>query len=228
MNFKQYSRHMLIDNNIQNNTEYYCSHNIRKKRKIKPILKKSHNIFYPSEKDTLFWCFFIIIKDMASYMMNQRNQFQIEQQMKINYIPRAKENWLDIKKHKIKKSNLVFQQNLTIDFFIILCILEKINIFILRKKMYYSLIFDETKPINIVSFQHNKMGLYILNDNERAQKIEYITNNFVCIPHIHKPLKGISLYKIKDLKEICKRLDIVSDNKTKKEMYSDIMIYYEN
>jgi len=65
------------------------------------VNKNSNEYFIPREKDTLFWCFFIMKYGKESYNDLGKINIVIERKWKIDYIERLRKNKESIKRHKI-------------------------------------------------------------------------------------------------------------------------------
>jgi hypothetical protein len=54
--------------------------------------KEVNNIFYPSEKDSLFWCFYVIKNGLMEYQMLQHKNLVFEKKIKIEYVEKMRKN----------------------------------------------------------------------------------------------------------------------------------------
>ena len=111
--------------NIQNNRK---KDNIQNNRKKDNIQNKKNNInkkenddfFYPDDKyeNKLFWCWFIFVNDLSKYY-NINNVFKEEQEIKIAYVSKIRENKNKLKEIKLKKTqienDLVYQKNMSFE-----------------------------------------------------------------------------------------------------------------
>ena len=82
------------------------------------------------EKDSLFWCFYIMKYGYDDYnMLNQH--FLIEKNLKIESISKIREDKELLKKHKLKRSEieneLANDEKITLKGFLALCIYNKLN-----------------------------------------------------------------------------------------------------
>jgi hypothetical protein len=48
--------------------------------------KENNNFFYPRDKDSLFWCFYIIKNGLLNYQMIQNKNIVYEKGVKIDYV----------------------------------------------------------------------------------------------------------------------------------------------
>jgi hypothetical protein len=199
--------------------------------------KSKENIFLPKEKDTLFWCFYVIKYGFSSYEYPGNTSFSNEKNEKFKFIELLRINKNDLKNHKIKnikediEDELANKEIIGIKTFMALCISEKINIFFVHKRKYYELLVVDGNPFHIIHF-NDKNYYYEMNDlNETTPKILYYKENYFKLENFDKPLKSITYYKVNELTEIYNKLNNECQNnddslkkKTKKEIYDLILL----
>ena len=95
-----------------------------------------------------------------------------------------------------------------------LCLLYNINVIIVKKKVYQSIIYSDD---NILRFIELVDGNYKIID-----PIEDLKNNFLEVTNIENPLKSMSAYKLCDLKKMCDILKISYSIEKKADLYSKI------
>ena len=208
-------------------------------QEVKPVIhtkKKVHTKFVPQKKDTLFWCFYIMINGFSQYEYPGNNSFENEKAEKFRLIEflRKKENKDILKIHKIGKikedieNDLASQERIGVKTFIALCYTHRINVlFIHRRKCFhihgghpeetYHVIHKYDPPYQ------NPHGLYKYaydHDATEEDKRRYLDpNQYHKWEVIDKVLKAISSYKVADLKQLCVLNNIEHEGKTKSEMY---------
>jgi len=238
-----YESYILNENNMQNYLKYKL--NIEKEAVFKFIERKPKSIpsklplFIPSEQDSLFWCYYIILNGDCDYeMLNVKNSL-ISKQIKINYVTKIRENKPVIKTYKFDtitsiESNLANDNNISIKTVMSLCAIDKINLIFVSRKTYFELLMNDTEPIYIIreiesqSKYSKKYGFEIANNDS----LENIRTTLYKIENLDKPIKGLSSYKVKDLTDICDKLAIqttnteTGKNKTKNELYESIIQYF--
>lgn len=226
--------HKIVNSNIRNyNAKMYKNENNAK--------EKQDLFFVPREKDTLFWCFYIIKNGDTKYeTLYSRNEV-FTSQLKIEYIEKIRKEKQIVKTYKFDtianiESNLLNDKIMNVKTFLTLCVIENLNIIVVTNKTYYELLMNDTNDIYIVRCLENKSkGQY-----EKKYGFELVTKEYADLnikPHyyrvdnIDKPIKAISAYKSEDLVEICKKLGIDTvDNekgktKLKKDLYEAIVQY---
>tara|TARA_B110001450_G_scaffold256524_1_gene287365 strand:+ start:3561 stop:4316 length:756 start_codon:yes stop_codon:yes gene_type:complete len=231
------SKYMMTEYNINKFLLNKCD---KSKKKINNTLvkkneikKEENNIFYPKFKDTLFWCFYIINEGVNKFFIINNNEFIIEKNYKIKLAETLKEFKDDLKKYKLKKSNI--ESKLVNDAFIDLeclnafCLIFKKSIILIDNNKYYEFMYSSNN-LTIIIKNGEKYGYYDnLCKDEKDKLVLNIKNEKWRIDNYNKPLKSVSSYTIKDLHEICNKLNIplnsnLNKKKTKKELYEDILI----
>lgn len=228
--FTNMSEYMLTNDNIlryrRNRMEIPQQ---EKKTKIKQVEKTNNNIFYPTQHDELFWCFYIALKGKAYYDFNNNKSFIYEKQFKINTVELLREKKDLLKVEKIKKNivedELVNSKRISLVTLHALCILYKISIVYVWNRKYTEFLYGDTnKNIIIGDAIHKKCGIY---ESIEDSELNHIYSTYWHIDNYMKPLRGISAYTIKDLHDICDKLNIkivdtTGKNKTKKKLYENI------
>jgi hypothetical protein len=135
--------YMLDEKNIDKSLEkkLVSSKNDNKNKNMLSDKPKT-NIFIPREKDTLFWCFYIIANGEMKYeTLNNKNEV-IAKQIKIEYIEKIRKEKKTIKIYKFDsisniESNLVNDNCISAKTFLTLCVLENRNVIYISKKTYF-------------------------------------------------------------------------------------------
>ena len=182
------------------------------------------DIFFPRQKDMLFWCFYILLHDMTTYEITS-NYFSIEKECKYKWIEEfrcKKEMFKPIKvSRNVVEDELANARTISMASIKALCHMKNMNVFYIDNKKYYEVIVNDTSPIHIIEKTEGKYGI---KQNITNDKIEYYRANYWKLEKMDKPLKAISSYKVDQLKDICKRLNIdVLQGMTKPQMYEKIL-----
>jgi hypothetical protein len=187
------------------------------------------NKYKPKQKDSLFWCFYILKNGFSKYEMDIFNQyFIIEKQEKFKYIDLLRKNKDILKMHKIKpltelEDDLANKERITIKTFFALCAIEKINIALIDKRKIYEFVFDDSPNFHVVHRDSISYEHYIELDIN-SDKLSQYRETYYKVNSCDNGLKAISSYKLEELLELCKKLDIqiINDGarkKTKKDIY---------
>ena len=217
-------------NNLQNTKPKFDV--IKNKNKSKN--EKTDFIFIPKEKDSLFWCFYIMKNGEHSYNMIDYKNLIVEKKIKIEYIERIRKEKQLLKTYKFStltniENNLLNQDKLDINTFLTLCVIENFNILFIKNKCYFELLMNDTSDLHII---------YLLENDKYGFETTSIMNadtkktNLFKLDNIEKPIKSISSYKVKELTDICIKLGIetinknTSKNKSKKDLYEAIIQFF--
>jgi hypothetical protein len=236
---KELNNNILSLKNINN----FCKHkqiievnNKSNKNNINIKNNNNNNIYKINHKDTLFWCFYILKNSFSKYeMINiENNIFTIEKEEKYKYISILR-NYKDLlKQYKIKplyvlEDELANKDFISIKTFLALCIIENINIFIVNNRSYFELIINNDINTNFIIHKENDNNKYYIEFYDK-NKVEFLKKNYLSINNFDNKLKSISSYKLDDLIDIAKRLniDLNKNNKklTKKEIYEMLIINF--
>lgn len=216
LTLKNMSNISIITNEINNNIKAIV--NIPKKN-----IANVSDIFFPRQRDQLFWCFYVILHGESEYDIIP-NYFTLEKEVKYKWIEvfrGKKELFKPIKvSRNVVEDELANAKVITMATVKALCHLNDINIFYIDDKKYYEIMTNSEKSIYLIEKIDGKFGL---KQKISVEKIEYYREHYWKLENLDKPLKAVSSYKVNDLKDICKRLHIDSSNMTKPQMYEKIL-----
>ena len=196
--------------------------------------KKSRvkNSFYsPKQKDTLFWCYFIIKSGFSAYEYPGTTTFVNEKEMKFQCIEELRKSKQILKVKKIKnlgedvEYELANKDRIGMKTFIALCIATNINVLFIHKKKCFELTINEEEPVHVVhQIEENGHTKYYYEVECSEESIDKYKKSYYKWENVDKPLKAPSSYKVKELNNLCKIFDIsFSQKKTKKEIYDAIL-----
>jgi len=233
--FNNLQDYMLDESNIIKSLEMKMQTNketFKSKNEDKNIKPKT-SIFVPREKDTLFWCFYIMKHGDAKYEMLEHKNIIIEKKNKIEYVEKIRKEKQTVKTYKFAtlthiENNLANDNYLDIKTFLTLCAIENLNILFVKNKTYYELLMNDSSELHIVYLLQNEKYGYEINSTNAEQ----IKSTLYKLDNIDKPIKSMSGYKISELVEICEKLAIDTVNKEtnkakcKKDLYEAIIQYF--
>ena len=216
-------------NVIHKNTKKRENKNTKKNDTFNQMTPIKETKYKPKQKDSLFWCFYILKNGFSKYEMEIFNQyFIIEKQEKFKYIDLLRKNKDILKMHKIKpltelEDDLANKERISIKTFFALCSIEKINIALIDKRKIYEFIFDDSPNFHVVHRDSISYEHYIELDINADKLLQY-RESYYKVNSCDNGLKAMSSYKLEELIELCKKLDIqiVNDGprkKTKKDIY---------
>jgi hypothetical protein len=235
--YKTEKNDKYVDNNKNNAI-------ILKDESNKDLQISTNSLFFPSEKDSLFWCFYIMKNGEASYEMIDFKNLIIEKKIKIEYVEKLRKEKQLLKTYKFAtlthiENQLANEQRIDINTFLTLCVLENLNIFYISKNTYFELLMNDTSVIHLIKKGFVAGNNYVANfgyktDNKESEEITKYKNEFYKIDNIDKPIKSISTYKVQELIDFCNKLSIETvnnetkknKNKNKNELYESLIQYF--
>jgi hypothetical protein len=214
---------------------------------VKPTKKPrmEEKIYKPRQKDSLFWCLYILKNGYFKYEMEIINQyFVVEKTEKFKYIEMLRKNKDLIKLHKIKpftelENDLANKDKISIKTFFALCILENINVLLVDKRKVYEITcidIDETHPVNVIH-RNSQTYEHFIELNSSPDILQKYRDTYYKMETFDSTLKAIGSYKVDELIDLCKKLDINIDKndsndedhkkkKTKKDIYELLVLNY--
>ena len=210
----------------------------------KPAAKtipKIETMYKPKQKDSLFWCFYILKNGFSNYEMEINNHyFTVEKDVKFSYIQALRQNKDLLKIHKIKpftelEYNLAHDDRITIKTFFALCAIEKINVLLINKRKVYELLCSDITNNSPLKVIHRNSDTYehTIEINPTNEAIHKYKNSFYIMESFESKLKSINSYKLDELKDLCNKLDInINATKgntkkvTKKDIYEHLVMNY--
>ena len=236
-------RYSLIDENIKksisNRLEQESNKNISKisqnKEHFNTTKSKDNDNFIPRQKDTLFWCFFLMKNGDVKYEITDKNLI-VEKRIKIEYVEKIRKEKALVKTYKFAtlthiENQLVNETCIDIPTFLTLCVLENLNVFYIKKQVHYELLMNDTNIIHVIRLLDNGKYCYELSNNNILSVDKY-RNSLYKMDNIDKPVKAFSAYKLSDLIDFCNKLAIETVNKetgkhkNKKDLYESIIQYF--
>ena len=221
---------MLTKNNL--NKYYLLSEESFKNLNYKPDKVKvdnkkilNENNFTIDKEDKLFWSFYIFLNGYDEYYLI-KNFFITEKNIKINNIIKIRENKDLLKSHKIVKSvienELANEKKISIITLNALALMYKLNILYIKNIFIYVMNYsdDPLKECKNIIEEKKDKEIYLIN--LESEIIDQVLNNYYIIDNINKPFNAISYYKIQDLINIAKKLNLDSQNKKKVDFYNKI------
>ncbi len=233
--FNNLQDYMLSEENIKKTLVMKIETNVRtfKSKMEDKNMKPKSSIFVPKEKDSLFWCFFIMKYGDVKYETMDNKNIIIEKKNKIEYVEKIRKEKQIVKTYKFAtlthiENNLANDNYIDIKTFLTLCAIENLNILFVKNKTYYELLMNDSNELHIVYLLQNDKYGYEINPTNAEQ----IKSTYYKLDNIDKPIKSMSGYKISELIEICQKLAIDTINKEtnkskcKKDLYEAIIQYF--
>ena len=199
-----------------------------KSDKISQDTTTQSDFIIPKYDDKLFWCWMIFYYGIADYELTQNHNWQRESLEKITIVEKIRKQKQILKELKIKKNKLegelVTDSHTSVDTIIVLCAIHNYNFVYIKNKFYYK--YESKTPSKTLIIKDNgEAKIYIGNNSD-----EYLMKctNLWRVYDLKKPLKALTVYKLKELQTICKILNLPTHDsngkkKTKKVMYHSIL-----
>ena len=181
--------------------------------------------FTPAHKDKLFWCFYVLLNGFSDYEFNKTGHYALEKSFKIKTVEKLREMKSEIKGLKLKISEvedeLVNKEQITLKGLQVLCLVYKVSITYIYDRKYCEFLYgDDIKGV----IEKQSKGAHSL----LYEDCENVKQTYWCIENVQKPLNAPTAYTLKELQDICIKLEIplkndLGKNKTKKDLYEDIL-----
>lgn len=196
------------------------------------------NMRIPPEKDTLFWCYFLMSQGDFEYQKLRHKNTVVEKQLKLEYVTKLRENKSCLKApHRFDtfanlENNLANDPTIHIKTVAALCVIDKLNIVYIHKKTYFMLTMTDSPTYYVIqtnttsNYQKNKYGFMVTDD------VRPFIASLHVVEQLDKPVKGLSSYKVQELIDIANKLGISviratdAKKKTKNELYESIVQYF--
>lgn len=199
-NLQQYE---ITSNSVINNTKKNIvnNHSIKNQHYVIPKLNQ------------YYWFYYI-----CKYGKEYNKTLELATKDKFAQIELVRNNISGIKLLKIKKQlfeeDLIYAKNIHISTLKILAYYNKLSLLILKKGCYY--FFNYGTEVYVL--QYGKM--YTITEEE----LKDIQKNNYCIPMVDKIMYASSHYRLNDLYDIAKQLDISYNKILKIDLYNCIKI----
>ena len=217
----------------------------KEKRKNEQNIKKSiisnenqSRLWTPNERDTLFWCFYIMVNGLDTYKQMSNRNIVVEKQLKIEYIDKFRENKTLVKTHRLGplshiENMLLNESCIDMKTFQALCILDNVSCVFTFGKCYHEINIDKDEELgDDISNIHiivsnsviNERKKYSYKSNTTLDSIHLVRNTMFYVDNLTKPVKAMTSYKLDELIDMCNRLQIEIEPKLKKkELYERIV-----
>ena len=202
-------------------------------------------IFSPRETDGLFWCFYVSLNDLSTYMDNRAKSFSIEHDFKIQAIEKMRDSDFkaSMKAHRVRLSTvedeLANSKKITASTVKALALLynECFCIVNVAKRTYFVAgSNDRLSSAKIIYYADDKFYIKLNTCNDSiatTPDLSTITNEYYLLESLEKPIKSITSYTALELQTIAGKLDIdikndnkdknTNKSKTKQQLYTEIL-----
>ena len=171
---------------------------------------KNINIFDPSiiHKDSLFWCFYVLLYGMEAYEMLGNQHFVEEKTKKFQYIELLRKKKDLLKIYKIKplseiEDELANKDSIGVKTFAALCTVFNLNAMVINKRKYYEIRMTDSKTTII--HQYEQPSKFVMEYKTTEETIDNYRQTFFKLDKLDYKLKSITSYKTEDLIELCNK-----------------------
>ena len=205
------------------------------------VKNKTDRMYRPKQKDSLFWCFYILKNGFFNYEMEINHKyFVVEKSEKFKYIELLRKKKDILKIHKIKpftdiEDDLSNKDRISIKTFFALCIVENINVLLVSNRKVYEFLCNDDTPINVIHRNNETYENYIELEATK-ETIQKYRETYYMMSSFDATLKSMASYKVDELIDLCKKLGINLDNckskkgddkkLTKKDIYEQLVLNY--
>ena len=198
--------------------------------------KNNNSYFFPKQKDSLFWCFYIMKNGIDNYEMLGLITPIVEKKLKIEYVEQIRKQKTLIKPYKFAsisniENQLANEHNINLKTMLSLCVIENVNVLFINNKTYYELLMNDGPDIHIInSLDNHHFGCKPVSTHN--SEVVNLKTSLFKIDNIDKPIKSISSYKVSELLDFCTKLAIETYNKetgktkSKKELYEAFIQHF--
>lgn len=194
---------------------------------LAPPKAEKRSSFICSQRDRLFWSFFVALKGTSEFLALGQHAFSEEKKFKIESVAIMRQKVAQLKVANISinqaESEMVNAREITLVGLEALCIAYDLSLFYIVGKSYYDFRYGDKYHV----IERVDRGCAVLHDDVDAKISD--TRETLFMMNTRKPLKGISSYVIGELQAIAKRLDVhtITDTGkplTKKVLYEALVL----
>jgi hypothetical protein len=190
--------------------------------------------FVPKMFDTLFWCLQCFLNREEDFDLKRQN-IVTEKQLKILYVEKLRLSKEKVKAYKFAsmteiENELANEKKINHAAFLTLCVLENVNICVVKKNTYFELILNDTDVL--LTLKEKMNGVYGFKEESIKENLENYRKNLYHVENLAKPLKAQSGYLLQDLINMSEKLGLSTYNeekgkqKTKAELYEKLIQYF--
>jgi hypothetical protein len=181
--------------------------------------RKQHDSLYkPHQKDSLFWCYYVLVHGLATYETIGNKHFTVEKNEKFKLVELVRNKKLLLKNHKMTplssiESDLTNGDAISLTTFFAICIasnisvlyIDKVNNTFLRVSGEEGV--DECATVNVV-YRSDTSQRFECETGVDPCTVNAIEKTHFKLFSMNKPIQSLSSYKTTELLEICTKVGI--------------------
>lgn len=207
-------------------------------------------LFKPYQKDSLFWCFYILSNGIAAYETIGTNHFLIEKNEKIKLVELLRSKKHILKQHKLSslstiEHDLTNNVTITVPTFAAICIANEINVLYVNEtnNTYFEITNNEIEKeekeekhgketeknnnTNNVLYKTASSMRFACACGILSSRLCNVYENYYKLFTIEKPLRPISSFKISELLELGVKMKVMDASSgvkpAKKDLYEALV-----
>jgi hypothetical protein len=208
-------------------------------KEVNEVVIDEKELISPRHQDTLFWCLFIIQFGYKEYLQVDRNYGVKELEEKQKIYEFIKNNPAKVKQTNYKITNVAIQEMLSelmtpqkqtsMLSLIGLIVYYNVNLLIINEETKCMLEFWANTEMKMDTLTYilykSSDGKYKLQfENIGEYKVIELRNKYMVLEHYSKYMKSASSYKVEELEEMARKLNIFDETKKykKNDLYEKI------
>jgi hypothetical protein len=207
--------------------------------------EKCSEMFFPKERDQLFWCYYVLVNGFGAYEMLDTHRFTVEKNEKLKCVELIRLHRKHLTANKVRgidmiENMLVHDNTIDAKAFIALCVASNLNVLFVHRRKVYEILLDvdnmEPENVHVIHQYDSPRTRYGYETGTALSKMnEYLcrtpedntTPYYVKAVSLTNPLRAISSYKVGELRDMVIKLKILDNEtawkKTKPQMYETII-----
>ena len=190
-----------------------------------------HRLITSHYSDPFFWCFYLIKNGPFKYELDSqtccssiiKSKEKLAITEMIVNVTKDHNNFLLLKKigslNKVRTNIMSDDAPIDLKTFVSLCVLDNINCVVIIGQKVFECCLHVNKPIHLIVHNGNVLGekneYFVILDCDKSVLLQYCTK-LLKMPNYDLCLRAISAYKLSELIEMCRHLDIHIPLKMKK------------
>ena len=172
-------------------------------------------LYKPRHKDSLFWCYYMLVHGLAACETVGNKQFIIEKNEKIKLVELVRTKKTTLKFHKMAplssiESDLTSSGTISISTFFAICIASDLCLLYIDKvnKTWLHILEEERGDTVNVLYRSEDSQRFECKTDVPASIINTVEKTYYKLFSMNKPIQSLSSYKTSELLEICAKVGV--------------------